>query len=101
MKVTPAKKKFGRYNIGDVFEFPDKAARILVRKGIFNDASGNGYRHRMMQAGAATPDPEAPWGRKADGTPRARPGRPPAAPAQVEQETAGDAGATGQDEATE
>lgn len=33
MKVTPVKKKFGKYSPGDVFEFPSKAAKIYIKVG--------------------------------------------------------------------
>lgn len=33
MKVTPHKKKFGRYAVGDVFELPDRAAKLLIKVG--------------------------------------------------------------------
>jgi hypothetical protein len=33
MKVTPVKKKFGSYQPGQEFEFPDKLARVLIRIG--------------------------------------------------------------------
>ena len=56
----------------------DAMARVLIRKGLAAEvkdepvAPVGGYQTRMMQAGA----PEvAPYGYKADGTPRKRPGR--------------------------
>ncbi len=33
MNVTPIKKKLGRYNVGDEFELPDRAARLLIKVG--------------------------------------------------------------------
>lgn len=33
MKVTPVKRRFGRYKPGDVFEMPDRSARVFVRVG--------------------------------------------------------------------
>jgi hypothetical protein len=99
MKVTPVGKKFGKHELGAVFDLPDSAGKVLTKVGRLKEVTGLGYETRMMAA--ATTDAAAPWGRKADGTPRARPGRPPAAPAQLDHETAGDAGANGQEEAAE
>ena len=33
MKVTPTKKKFGKYSPGQVFEFPDKSAKVFIKIG--------------------------------------------------------------------
>ena len=33
MKVTPTKKKFGKYQPGDVFELADKQARLFIKVG--------------------------------------------------------------------
>jgi hypothetical protein len=33
MKVTPIGKNFNRHKIGEVFELPDKTARILIKVG--------------------------------------------------------------------
>lgn len=105
MKVTPTKRKFGKYNPGDTFELKDKVARVLIKVGKLREAdepeeAPKGYQTRMMQA-APSPAPapaavletkqepevpqaepaaetqaeEAPYGYKADGTPRKRPGR--------------------------
>lgn len=68
MKVTPTTKKFGKYEPGDEFELPDKAARIFIHVGKLQEVGELGYQTRMMQA--------APYGLKSDGTPRKRPGRP-------------------------
>jgi len=84
MKVTPVNKKFGKYSPGEAFDLPDKTAKIFVKLGKLakvdvvdsqeepeqDNPSGPFYSTRMMQA-----DP-APYGYKADGTPRQRPGRP-------------------------
>lgn len=69
MKVTPVNRKFGKYSPGEEFEFPDKAARVYIKAGKLLEvtASVPEYETRMMQA--------APYGYKADGTPRRRPGR--------------------------
>jgi hypothetical protein len=83
MKVTPVKKKFGKYAPGDVFDLPDKTAKILIKIGklAHAQAAAPTYQTRMMQAAspAALVAPEAPYGYKTDGTPRKRPGRPSAA----------------------
>jgi len=94
MQVTPVKKKFGKHVPGDVFELRDKTAKILIAVGKLAPA---GYLTRDMRAErpqapavivdapqvAVVSDPvvdesaeEAPYGYKADGTPRKRPGRP-------------------------
>lgn len=67
MKVTPVNKKFGKYAPGDEFDFPDKAARIFIKAGKLSEVKVPEYQTRMMEA--------APYGYKADGTPRKRPGR--------------------------
>lgn len=87
MKVTPTKKKFGKYAPGEPFDLPDKAAKVFIKIGklaavvdapALTQASQT-YSTRMMTAespaSAAVVDP-APYGYKADGTPRKRPGRP-------------------------
>lgn len=33
MKVTPVRKKFGKYSPGDEFELPDKSARLFIKVG--------------------------------------------------------------------
>ena len=91
MKVTPINRKFGKHLPGDVFEFPDKAARLFIKVGKLKEAPTLAYNTRMMQAAPVAPvvavvesevlavtesAEAAPYGYKADGTPRARPGRP-------------------------
>lgn len=85
MKVTPVGKRFGKYASGEVFDLPDKAARIMIKIGKLKaaDTGSEVYRTRVMQAQEPLQThqavmPEAPWGYKADGTPRKRPGRPAA-----------------------
>lgn len=86
MKVTPIKKKFGKYAPGDEFDLPDKAAKIFIKVGKLEQVhtAAPTYQTRMMQAepvaapaAAATihtPEAEeAPYGYKVDGTPRKRP----------------------------
>lgn len=77
MKVTPVDKKFGKYLPGEVFTFPDKPARVFIKLGKLREADDvpvpQTYQNRMMtSAPAAAVDP-APFGYKADGTPRLRP----------------------------
>lgn len=92
MKVTPVSRKFGKYAPGDVFTSPfsPKMTKVLIKLGKLEEAKEPApapvYQTRMMQAEVArtvpTPavaeeaeDP-APYGYKADGSPRLRPGRP-------------------------
>jgi len=78
MKVTPVSKKFGKYRPGEEFELPDKAAKVFVRAGKLRKVEPT-YQTRMMTAAAPMQAAEeAPYGYKADGTPRKRPGRPAA-----------------------
>jgi len=61
----------------------DKVGRALIQRGLATDvqdiaepAPRAGYQTRMMQAGGAAdlpPAGDAPYGYKADGTPRKRP----------------------------
>lgn len=98
MKVTPTKKKFGKYAVGDVFELPSRTAKVFIKVGTLRAADASietvevpVYATRMMQAAtvdmksgvvtfdeppAAGTTTDAPYGYKADGTPRLRPGRP-------------------------
>ena len=102
MLVTPAKKSFGKYKPGDVFELRDKAAKAMIKIGKLKQASAPAapasYMTRELRAAPqAAPEPAAPvsgdeaaeeavpaeaepapYGYKADGTPRKRPGRPAA-----------------------
>lgn len=93
MKVTPVSRKFGKYAPGDVFTSPfsPKMTKVLIKLGKLEEAnepapSAPVYQTRMMQAGepqvthyvlpAEEKEEAAPYGYKADGTPRLRPGRP-------------------------
>jgi hypothetical protein len=83
MKVTPIKKKFGKYAPGDVFTLPDKAAKIFIKANRLEQADNvaaepvpGTYATRMLTAEPVVI--VAPYGFKADGSPRARPGRPAA-----------------------
>ncbi len=83
MKVTPLNKKFGKYAPGDVFELPNGSAKLLIKIGKLAavETAALGYQTRMMSATSsvtAAQDEPAPYGYKADGTPRKRPGRPAA-----------------------
>lgn len=68
---------------GRVQRYPDAIGKILVARGIGEEVKAGEvagtYQTRMLTAAVpaipATP-PEAPYGYKADGTPRKRPGRP-------------------------
>lgn len=33
MKVTPVNKPFGKYKVGETFEFPSKAAKVYIKIG--------------------------------------------------------------------
>jgi hypothetical protein len=100
MLVTPRNKKFGPHAVGDVFELKDKVAKIMIKVGKVTAANpAQTYSTRDMRpaptvvpvvvvpevveqtvpvvADASEPmTEEAPYGYKADGTPRKRPGRP-------------------------
>lgn len=96
MKVTPIKKKFGKHDVGTVFELPDRAARIFIKakklEQVTDAPAAPTYQTRMMtaeqvsttasrrarveQTRDAEADP-APYGYKADGTPRKRPAPAP------------------------
>ncbi len=81
MKVTPVGKKFGSYKPGQVFNLPDRAAKLFVKLGKLKAADESApvttYQTRMMTAAPALsaelPPNPAPYGYKADGTPRLRP----------------------------
>lgn len=95
MKVTPTKKTFNRHRPGEVFELPDRAAKALIKAGILKEPEAQGgpvqvmpgpligeagtttYQTRAMQAAPAAEPVIAPYGYKADGTPRLRPAPPP------------------------
>lgn len=81
MKVTPTNRAFGKYKPGDVFDLPDKTAKLFIKVGKLKEADvvapPQTYQTRMLTAAPALsdelpPDP-APYGYKADGTPRLRP----------------------------
>ena len=65
-----------------------KLAKILVGKGLAREVveAAPIYQTRMMQAAPVAPAAEpAPYGYKADGTPRKRPGRPAVVKASEEE----------------
>jgi hypothetical protein len=108
MQVTPINRKFGKYAPGDVFELRDKTAKALIKVGKLAEAPAvqanpQTYMTRNLRAAPAPvvvetrsheapvddvaeevaeesveTVEEAPYGYKADGTPRKRPGRPAA-----------------------
>ena len=99
MQVTPVGKKFGRYAPGDAFALKDAVAKVFIKKGRLAEAKepapvkSQSYITRDMRPAPVAyvaPEPEAveaeqvveevdaPYGYKADGTPRKRPGRPAA-----------------------
>lgn len=49
MKVTPVKRKFGRYQPGEEFDLPDKVARIFINAKKLQ-AVGMTYQTRALQA---------------------------------------------------
>ena len=89
MKVTPI-KKFGRYLPGEVFELQDKTAKVFIKakrlraadepapepepsRAMAALAARPQYQTRDMQAATVAAVDPAPYGYKADGTPRLRP----------------------------
>jgi hypothetical protein len=103
MDVTPVNRKFGSHMPGDTFRLPDAVAKVFIKKGRLAEAAfapaKQAYVTRDMRPAApvayvvpqpVTEEPEdareaeesveevAPYGYKADGTPRKRPGRPAA-----------------------
>lgn len=80
---------------GRVRRYPDAIGKVLVARGIGEEVKAEEvagtYQTRMLTAAAPTVSvipaatTEAPYGYKADGTPRKRPGRP-AAPKAGEEE---------------
>jgi hypothetical protein len=103
MDVTPINRKFGAHMPGDTFKLPDAVAKVFIKKGRLAEANApvksQGYVTRDMRPAApvayvapqtVAEEPQdaheaeesveeaAPYGYKADGTPRKRPGRPAA-----------------------
>jgi hypothetical protein len=103
MYVTPINRKFGRHEPGDTFRLPDAVAKVFIKKGRLAEAAvahaKQAYVTRDMRPAAPVSyvapqtvaeepqdaheaeesvDEAAPYGYKADGTPRKRPGRPAA-----------------------
>lgn len=50
MKVTPVKRKFGRYSPGEAFDLPDPVARVFVRKGKLAEYSEPVIETRVLEA---------------------------------------------------
>lgn len=74
-------------------KYPKQVGKVLVARGLGVEVTGEDsapaqptYQTRMMQAAPVTAaaDP-APYGYKADGTPRKRPGRPAVVKASEEE----------------
>ena len=79
MKVRVINKPFRRHAVGDEFEVRPQQAKVLVhlKRAEIVRAAAPTYQTRMMTAEpVAAPIDPAPYGYKADGTPRLRPGRP-------------------------
>jgi hypothetical protein len=72
MKVTPTTARFLKHDPGQEFDLNDKLARAFIRTGKLQEVQ-QVYQTRDLQPAR----PEAPYGYKADGTPRQRPGRLP------------------------
>ncbi len=81
---------------GRIQRYPDAIGKVLMARGIgeevkAEEAAGT-YQTRMLTATtpsaapAPVATPEAPYGHKADGTPRKRPGRAPAVKKANEEE---------------
>lgn len=52
MRVTPIKRKFGRYQPGEEFDLADNIARVFVKAKKLQEV-GLTYQTRMMTAGPA------------------------------------------------
>ncbi len=50
MKVTPIKRKFGRYLPGEEFELKDPIARVFIKKQVLQEVGGLNYQTRAMTA---------------------------------------------------
>lgn len=48
MKVTPVGKKFGKYEPGEIFEFPDTAARAFIKLKKLAPAEGEITPKRLV-----------------------------------------------------
>lgn len=48
MKVTPVKKAFGKYQPGQVFEFPSKAAKVYIKLGKLAEVGGD-YERKVVE----------------------------------------------------
>lgn len=87
MKVTPIGKKFSKYMPGQVFELPDKAAKIFIKLKKLEAADSVVSKSMTYQTRAMTADVDstgAPWDgslhtstklKNSDGTWRKKPGR--------------------------
>lgn len=91
MKVTPIKRKFGRYLPGQEFDLPDKVARVFINAKKLQAVGGMTYQTRALVAAPVQSAPSvevdssgAEWDaslhtstklKNADGTWRKKPGR--------------------------
>lgn len=65
MKVTPLNRKFGKYAPGDVFELPDRAAKVFIKVGklLAVETHLDGWNPEGLpldSAGEAPIEPKAP-----------------------------------------
>jgi hypothetical protein len=60
MKVTPIGKKFGKYKPGDEFEFPDRAANMLIRIGKIRAVTREIVAEQIAEPVAVAPVAAAP-----------------------------------------
>lgn len=87
MKVTPVKRKFGRYLPGEEFDLPDKVARVFVNAKKLAYVGGMTYQTRALVAAPVQVEVDssgAAWDaalhtstklKNSDGTWRKKPGR--------------------------
>lgn len=86
MKVTPVKRRFGRYQPGEEFDLPDKVARVFIKAKKVQEV-GMTYQTRALVAAPASVEVDSAgmeWDaalhastklKNADGTWRKKPGR--------------------------
>lgn len=80
MLVTPILRKFGKYKPGEPFELPARTAKVFIRIGKLVEVTAEDIQKAEIETRSMQPTEtvvvDAPYGYKADGTPRKRPGRP-------------------------
>lgn len=64
MKVTPVKRKFGRYSPGEAFDLPDPVARVFVRKGKLAEYSEPETRALEAEISLVTGKPKRQYRRR-------------------------------------